>query len=1027
MQRWLTLALFLFAAYGLQAQDRAVTGTVEGDEEGPLPGVNILVKGTSTGTVTDIEGNYRINVDSDDAVLVFSAVGYTTEEQTVGSQSSIDVVMVPDIQSLSEVVVVGYGNQERAKVSSAISSVGGEELADLPVPSPEQALQGRIPGINITGSGDPGRSASIRIRGIGSTRNSSPLVVIDGVPVGQGRLKEVHPNNIGSISVLKDAASSAIYGSRAANGVILVTTKDGEAGPPKFSYQSYYGVQDVPNQYDLLNAQQYLNFGRDYMSRSDGGIPARFNDLGEEFAGVDTDWQAETLPGGPIQDHYLRASGGSETFKYNLGGGYFSQDGTVVNTYFRRASFNINTSANLNRLKVGQSLIAARSVQNSPNDGPIFNALRMMPYIPVRYSPEFSEGRKGGFRGPDGAEGSDPFQPVLFNEIINDEQNQWTIFGTAFAEYEFFDGFSYRFQGGLDYRNTNGQRYEPTYNAGEVNFNVEVFPNLQKTNNFVVSTILTHQLNYAKTFGDHSLDVVAGYERQITEGENIRAQSDSLNNENVLNVGNSLPKFQFSESGAFQTGIESLFGRLNYDYLGRYLITLSLRRDQASQFGPDVNVGIFPAVSAAWRPIDEPFLSGLTTVFSDLKLRASWGINGNTSIDAYGWDPVTNANYNYSFNDQVQSGLTVRELFNRNIAWEEVRKINVGLDAELLEGKLAIVLEYFNNRVNDLVINAPIPISTGIDVLPLANIGDMENRGFEVGVGFSERSGEVEWSLQGNLGYVENELVSLGGEDATIAGPTFVNTGEPSTWSEQGEPVGFYYGYRVDKIYQTQAEIDADNAAAVAAGEEAYQANAAPGDIRFLDLDGNGTIDGDDRTNLGHYLPPINYGLVGNVAYKGVDFSVTLQGVQGNEILHANRFYTEGMTRLFNMGTEVLNAWTPENTNTSIPRAIPNDPNRNARISDRYIEDGSFLRVKFLTVGYSLPESVLSVFGEGSLSKVRFYFTSTNLLTLTGYSGYDPEVQGESGNEQESIFRAGVDQGNIPQMRSFIGGIQIEF
>jgi len=308
---------------GAFAQSQVVSGTVTADEEGPLPGVNILVKGTSTGTVTDIDGNYRINVDdASDAVLVFSAVGYTTEEETVGNRSTIDVLMLPDIQSLSEVVVVGYGNQERAKVSSAISSVGGEEIADLPVVSPEQALQGRVPGLNITGSGEPGRSANIRIRGIGSTRNSDPLIVIDGVPVGQGRLRDVHPNNVGSISVLKDAASSAIYGSRAGNGVIIVTTKDGEAGPPKFSFQSYYGVQDVPQRYDLLNAQQYLDFGREYTAAGTAGVPARFNDLGEEFTGVDTDWQDAVMPGGPIQDYYLRASGGNETFKYNLGGGY---------------------------------------------------------------------------------------------------------------------------------------------------------------------------------------------------------------------------------------------------------------------------------------------------------------------------------------------------------------------------------------------------------------------------------------------------------------------------------------------------------------------------------------------------------------------------------------------------------------------------------------------------------------------------------------------------------------------------------
>ncbi len=1025
---WLFLLLVFSTLHGLQAQDRTVSGTVTAEEEGPLPGVNILLKGTTTGTVTDVEGNYRINVDSEDAVLVFSAVGYTSEEIPVGNQSTIDVLMLPDIQSLSEIVVVGYGNQERAKVSSAITSVGGEEIAELPVPSAEQALQGRVPGVNIAGTGEPGRSANIRIRGIGSTRNSDPLIVIDGVPVGQGRLRDVHPNNIGSISVLKDAASSAIYGSRAGNGVIIVSTKDGQAGPPKFSFQSYYGVQDVPNQLDLLNAQQYLSFGRAYTAGGDSGIPSRFDNLGEEFSGVDTDWQDALLEGGPIQDYYLRASGGNETFKYNLGGGYFSQDGAIVNTYFKRASFNINTSADLNRLKIGQSLIASRIVENRENRASIREAIQMMPYIPVRYEEAFSEGRKGGFRGPDGAEGSDPYQPILYNSLTDDEEVSWNLFGTIFAEYEFFEGFSYRFQAGIDYRSQNQQSYLPTFNAGEVNFNVNLFPTLEETRVQNVSPIITNQLNYVKSFGNHNLDVVVGYEKQTFNYERIQARSDSLNNENVRNISNSLPKFQFGESELRQTGIISYFGRLNYDYQGKYLVTFSLRRDQASQFGPDVNVGIFPAVSAAWRPIDEPFLSGLTTVFSDLKLRGSWGINGNTTIDAYAWDPTTFSNINYAFDDRVNGGLTVNELFNRNIAWEEVRKINVGLDAELLQGKVAVVLEYFNNRVNDLVINVPLASSAGIDNSPLANVGDVENNGFEVGVGFFEKTGDVQWSVEGNFGYVNNEVKALGfNETATIAGPNFQNTGEPVTFSRQGEPVGYFYGYKVDGIYQSQDAIDADNEAAVSQGQEAYQANAAPGDIRFQDLNGNGTISGEDRTNIGHYLPPINYGLVGSVKYKGVDFSVTLQGVEGNEILNANRFYTEGMTRLFNMGTQVLDAWTPSNQDTDIPRAVITDPNRNARISDRFIEDGSFLRVKFLSLGYSLPESILSSFANGALSKVRVYFTSSNLLTLTGYSGYDPEVQGRPTGSGDELFRAGVDDANVPQLRSFIGGLQIEF
>ena len=1005
----------------LQAQDRTVSGTVTSEEEGALPGVNILVKGTTLGTVTDVEGSYRINVGSDDAVLVFSAVGYTTEEVPVNSQSTIDMLMLPDIKSLTEVVVVGYGNQERAKVSSAISSISGEEISELPVTSVDQALQGKVAGVNVIGSGQPGRNPTIRIRGLGSTRNADPLFVVDGIPIGQGGLNDIHPDNIESMSILKDAASTAIYGSRGANGVVLITTKRGAKGPAKFSLDAYYGSQNLPKKLDLLNTQQYVDFARDYTAPNP---PPRLRDLGE-FAGNDTDWQEAALPGGPIQDYYLRVSGGNDDFVYNVGGGFFDQDGLVVNTYFKRASFNINTEVNRGRLKVGQSLLLARTATNFENGGTITRAVQMMPYIPVR-----DPSRKGGFRGPDGAEGADPFQPVLFNELIDDEQITAKIFGTVFAEYEIIEGLKYRFQGGVDYAIVNEQNFTPTFDAGEVQFNVNVFPTLRKRNTVFLSPVLTNTLGYDRTFGKHSVGAVVGYERQTNTFERFEARTDSLNNENVQDINNSLPSKQFGDSDLNKTGIVSYFGRLNYDYEGKYIVMFSVRRDQASVFGPENNVGVFPAVSAAWRPIDEPFLDGLKGVFSDLKIRGSWGINGNTSIGAYSWDPTTISNLNYNFNGQIVSGLSVSRLFNQQIGWEEVEKINVGLDAELLNGKLGITIEYFNNTVKDLVIEVPVAASSGLDQGPLANIGDVVNRGAELVVGYANRDGAFKWSLDGNISYVNNEVQSLGfNETSTIAGPTFQNTGDPQTFAEAGEPIGYFFGYKVDRIYQNQGEIDADNNLAVELSGDAnakYQANASPGDIRFQDLNNDGTIGSDDRTNIGHYLAPITYGLTGSGSFQGFDFSFTFQGNQGNEVLNSLRYYREGATRLFNMGTEILDAWTPTNTDTNVPRAVSSDPNNNARLSDRFIEDGSYLRMRFLTVGYSLPPGLLESISNGALSKVRFYFTGQNLLTFTNYSGYDPEVQG-NGNASEALFRNGIDNGTPPVPRTLIGGLQIVF
>ncbi|MGB6152970.1 MAG: TonB-dependent receptor [Pricia sp.] len=1017
----------------VEAESNVLQASVSGvvtDEAGvPLPGASIIEKGTTNGTQADFDGNYSLEVDGSDAVLIFSYIGYEPQEVAVNNQSAIDISLQPGTSLLDEVVVVAYGTQSRRKVTTAISNLGGEEIAELPIARVEQALQGRVSGVNVIGSGTPGSNPTVRIRGLGSVLNSDPLFVIDGIPVGQGGLNDVHPKNVQDVTVLKDAASTAIYGSRGANGVVLITTKKGKVGPGKLTFNSYYGVKKVPEnqRYDLLNTDQYINFAVNDFNVA----PARFDDYdfaaqdfrvgspSEEFRGVETDWQSAVLPQGAIEDYYLGLSGGTEEVTYNLGGGYFEEDGTIVNTYFRRISFNANIQANLGKFKLGSSLILSRNSSNDPDGGSIVRAIQMMPYIPVR-----DPSRLGGFRASDNADGADPFQPVLYNELIEDEATSTKVLVTAFGQYEILEGLYAKLQLAGENAFIQTQRFLPTFNAGEIGFNQNFNPEFTRNQTTYVSPVATGTLNYNKDIGNHNIDLLGGYEIQTFTNETVTAQATFLPNENVRNPANSAAEDQRSAVTIDRSGIISWFGRLNYDYKGKYLLGASIRRDQSSSFAPDNNTGIFPSASAGWTISEEKFFEGIKNTISNLKIRGSWGINGNTATGSYTWDPTVVANLDYNLGGGTTvTGLTQNQLFNRGLQWEEVEKFNVGLDAEFFGGKLYFSAEYYKNTANDLIIRVPLPNSAGVDNNPLANVGSVENTGMDFSMGYTEQGHDFKWSVDATASIVENEVLSLGEDESTsISSDTnFLNTGAPVTRAEVGEPIGFYFGYETDGIYQTQAAVDTDNAAAAAiSGDPTTTRQGAaigPGDIRYQDQNGDGVITGDDRVNIGHYLPNFTVGLNTSMSYKNFDLDMNWQGAFGFEILHSNRYYTEGMTRLFNMGTQVLNAWTPTNTNTDIPNAT-GQTQANAVISDRWIEKGDFVKLRFVTLGYTLPELKDSPF-----SKLRLYAQAQNLFTFTGYTGYDPEVQG-TGN---ALFTNGVDQSSIPVPRTLILGIEVAF
>jgi len=1024
-------------------QQTQVNGTITDEAGVPLPGASIVEKGTTNGTQADFDGNYTLEIADANAVLVISYIGFETQEIPVGVQSTVDASLQPSTSQLDEVVVVAYGTQSRRKVTTAVSNLGGEEIAELPVVRAEQALQGRVSGVNVVQSGVPGANPTVRIRGLGSVLNSDPLFVIDGIPVGQGGLNDVSPDAIEDITVLKDAASTAIYGSRGANGVILVTTKKGRQGPGKLTFKSYYGVQKVPERrrYDLLNTDQYINFTLDDFIVE----PARFDDYdfatqdfrvgspSEEFRGVETDWQDAVMPVGAIREYQLGLSGGSENVTYNLGGGYFEQDGTIVNTHFKRINFNANIQANLGKFKMGSSIILSRNSQNEPEGQGISvrRALQMMPYIPVR-----DASRPGGFRASDNADGADPFQPVLLEVLRDDEQTSTKVLLTAYGQYEILPGLNARLNLAGESAFIQQQNFRPTYNAGEIGFNQNPNPEFLRRKITFVSPIATATLNYNKEIGDHNIDLLGGYEIQTFRNERVTAQTTTLANENIRNPALSPAENQLAEVVVTETGIISWFGRFNYDYKGKYLLGGSIRRDQSSVFSPEDNVGIFPSLSAGWTISEEGFFEGLRETVTNLKLRGSWGINGNTATGAYTWDPTVVANLDYNLgNGNIVTGLTQDALFNRGLQWEEVEKFNVGLDAEFFGGKLYFSGEYFKNTANDLIIRVPLPNSAGVDNNPLANVGSVENSGWDFSVSYTEQSNEFKWKVDAVASIVDNEVTSLGAdESASIFGENFQNTGAAQTRAAVGQPIGHYFGLRTDGIYQTQAEVDADNARAAQLtgdpGATRQGTDVGPGDIRYQDINGDGVVTGEDRENIGHYLPDFTLGLNTTMSYKNFDLAMNWQGSFGFENLHSNRYYTEGMTRLFNMGTQVLDAWTPTNTNTTIPRTFGVNPETGARearqanavLSDRWVEDGDFVRLQFVTLGYTFPE-----LRDSPFSKLRLYAQAQNLLTFTGYTGYNPEVQGRVSNANDALFSQGVDDSTIPVPTTLILGLEIAF
>ncbi|MCI1186991.1 TonB-dependent receptor [Hymenobacter sp. DH14] len=1012
-------------ASGANVQDVPVSGRVTQANGDGLPGVTVLVKGTSIGTTSGADGSFSLSVP-EGSTLVFSFVGFGRQEIAVtGATTSLAVVLKDDQQALNEVVVVGYGTQSRQELTTSVTSVNSAAIERQPVAGFDQALQGQAPGVQVTApSGAPGAGINVRIRGNSTLNlNASPLYVIDGIPVlptydqelsvgGQrpNPLNAINPNDIESIDVLKDGAAAAIYGLRASNGVVVITTKRGKVGKATVGFSTYFGRQVIRKKLDLLNGKQFAQLFND--QRVNSGLSPAYN---PDTVRTNTDWQNEVYRPANIQNYQLNVSGGTEKTRYYLAGGYFKQDGISLNSGFDRYTFKLNLDQQLSsRFRAGTSLNLSRTNNNNSSrsengagsSGTVLGTLASLPTMPVR--------------NPNGTYAVNPFSLNFDNPIGNllESSNKAVIYqviGNVYAELDILKNLTLRSTAGIDFRSQIenefiSRDYPGTATASEANKG----SGRTGTNQQVI-WLQENTLTYRPNLGEkHNLTLLAGESMQVSDRFTSSASVKGYSSNAVpyLNGGS---VFLQPSSYQDQWGLLSFFGRATYDYDQRYLASISLRADASSRFRPGKQYGYFPAVGLGWRVSKEAFFPQ-NKVVSDLKLRGSFGANGNQEFYTYQRFSRYGVGYFYpGANGAVAPGVTQSEIGNNDLKWETTYQYNAGLDLGLLDNRLTFTADVYRKHTKDLLLFVDIPLSTGAESLRiLQNVGSIQNQGIELGLTTNnvQPLNGFGWTTNLNFTMNRNKVLDLGqsvNSDGIItdrrlpSGNGFVLT---------GQPLGVFYAYQVQGIFQSQAEVDA--AAKQSPGK------TAAGDIRFRDLNGDGIINDKDRTIIGNPNPKSVAGVTNTFTFKGLELSIFFQGSFGNDIYNQNRETLESMSNPNNQTTRVLNRWTPTNTNTDVPRAIAADPNGNARYSDRFIEDGSYVRLKNLTLAYNLPTSLIK---HAALSNLRLYVTGQNLVTWTHYSGYDPEVS----SDPFSTTGQGRDFGVYPQSRTYTVGLNASF
>lgn len=995
------------------AQTRSISGVVKDSEGETIPGVSVQVKGTTNGSVTDISGKYTLQNVNENSIILFSFIGKKDNEIKVGIQHSINVVLEDDFENLDEVVVIGYGTQKKTDVTGAIATVDLGDVESVPLTSIEQTMQGRTAGVFVTqsGGGAPGGAMSVQIRGVGSVNASEPLYIIDGVPVqgggttttGSSPLSSINPNNIESLQILKDASACAIYGSRASAGVVIITTKRGKKGENKIEFNSYHGIQQQPELYDVLGSRDYALYVQDANKNAGSNTPPNLVDA--DNLKYDTDWQDELFKSGSIDSYSLNISGGNEKATYSIGGEYFNQEGTMINTSFERISFNVNSDLKVGKkIKVGESLLISKTKSTKENaDGGkrrLLHAVKQGPNIPV-----YDENNKGGYALPSPSDGHDVLNPIAEQNLYKVRPKTYNLLANAYAEVLFFKGLTYKLNLGVDFSYSDNLNYNPEFTdvGGKIRTSA-----INQNRSDKLNTMIENTLNYTNIFDEHSVNVMVGVTRESFSGSNLWGSGEKLSND-YMSMGAITDKRNTGGSVS-EYSLQSFLGRAFYSYNNKYLLTATVRHDGSSKFAEDNRWSTFPSFSFGWRINEESFMKSIK-IIDDMKIRAGYGIIGNQSpIGNYSTAVSMKNNYYYNFGGTTLPGATYTNIINPDLRWEETKQSNVGLDLIMLKNRLFVNLDYYKKTTDDMLLNIPVPSSMGMSSTTF-NAGSVENIGFEVAVAYKKNIGDFRYEISGNLSTVKNEVTKLGAYSIPLHMGSQFDFGT-ITKTEVGEPIGNFYGYETDGIFQTQGEIDS----------HVFQdVTTSPGDIRFKNVNGDDKIDSDDMTVIGSPIPDFTYGLNLSASYKGFDMSMFWQGVQGNEIFNAFKFWTHGMNNNYNQSSDVLNRWIGPDSSNDMPRAVSGDPARNNRVSDRFVEDGSYLRLKSLSIGYDVKTLLGDRLKE--VSKFRVYVSAQNLITFTDYSGLDPEVGSISGTATVS----GIDVGSYPQSRIFTFGIQLGF
>lgn len=1022
----------LMSAASLALAQRNVGGTVSDSKTNePLIGANVLVKGTSVGTITDIDGSWSLSVPAGFDVLVFSYTGYSEKEVTLGTDNIVNVSLVEGAL-LEEVVVVGYGIQKKSVVTGAISSLKTKDLEKVPSGRVEQSLQGRVSGVTIAqNSGQPGSPSTIRIRGVTTFGNAgnNPLWVVDGVVVDAGGIGYLNQSDIESIEVLKDAASAAIYGTRAATGVILVTTKKGKEGNFNVSYNGFMGTSAPEKVLKLLNASQYAALLNERSVA--GGNDVLFPNID---MGTGTDWQKEIFNYGARRySHELSLSGGNANSSFYVSAGLQDQQGIVATeiSNFNRTSFRINSTHKISRIfTFGQTLGYARqkAVGIGATDeygGVLSSAINLDPITPVvetdpalanaapySVNPVIRDaaGNPYGISSLVGQEMRNPLAYIETRRGVYDWSED--IVGNAFLEAAITNDITVRSSVGIKRAFWGGVGFTPVFYLSATSQTAQ--NSYGKSENSVFNWNLENTIAYNKSFNDHQLSVLLGqgaYVENIGGGSGTTMFDLPVNNYKDASFAFDIPATSRTTYSydMVEHRVSSLFARMNYNFREKYLLTGIIRRDGSSRFGANNKYGVFPSVSMGWVVSNEDFWKGNKAI-SYLKIRGGYGVVGNDAIRDFGYLATVAGGFNYTLGNSgaITTGYAPTSLDNPDLRWEETSQANIGFEAELFRN-LSLNVDLFNKTTTGILRPINIPGYVGVSSAPVGNVADMENTGIELELGYNKRIGDLNIKANGSFSYLNNEVTFVASDATFIIGDASFQSMGVVTRTAVGQSYNSFFGFKTNGIFQNEAEI----AAYTNADGTPIQPNARPGDFRWTDVDGDGSITDLDKTFLGSNIPKYTYGLTLNLDFKGFDFMIFAQGAGGNQIF-------QGLRRLdisnSNFQTEALSRWTGEGTSNSFPRLTSNDTNGNfGRMSDFYLEDGDYARLKLVQLGYTLPERVS---GRITASRIRFYITGENLLTLTRYTGYDPEIGG-------GVF--GIDKGFYPQARSFIGGIQVQF